>query len=413
MGVEVILTRHHWRIAVLALSAATVVALATTRVHAHKPITSPYTFEKDVLPIVRSRCTPCHVSGGVAPMSLMTAADATPWAESIRVELIAGHMPPWPIGTPPGRFRNEDRLTGRELNVLLTWATGGTPPGDPTPADAPPPPARDWALGSPDLVVTLDPVTVPANQQELVKSFLIPTGTSERRMVRAIDLLPGTPAVVRSARIAVEAGTDAQPSTARISAGIERTLALWVPGEPPVPLEPGIGFDLPAGASLAVQIRYRKTWQYEGKAMQDQSRIGIYFARANAEPVRAITFRADDDAPVAEISESTGASNNGRRKDGPVRLLAIEPDPDMDHVLASVAIEQRDHSTSSLFALRARPAWARRYWFTRPVTMPPGGSWTARFEPYTEPAILVPPSAGAPANTPARRAITLDVVEGR
>ena len=100
------------------------------RPEAHKPITSPYTYNDDVFPIVRDRCGRCHVAGGVAPMSLMTAKDAVPWGESIRTELIAGHMPPWSVDAAPGRFKNAQTLTARELNVLLTWVTGGNPVGN-------------------------------------------------------------------------------------------------------------------------------------------------------------------------------------------------------------------------------------------------------------------------------------------
>ena len=63
-------------------------------VDAHKPITSKYTYTEDVFPIVNSRCGACHIAGGVAPMSLLTYKEAFPWAESIRVELLAYHMPP-------------------------------------------------------------------------------------------------------------------------------------------------------------------------------------------------------------------------------------------------------------------------------------------------------------------------------
>jgi hypothetical protein len=283
------------------------------------------------------------------------------------------------------------------------------------PPAATPRPDTPWPLGTPDIELTLDPVTIPADQQELVKSFVVQTGTSDRRFVRAVDLLPGTPAVVRSARIAVQASNDTQPlpTTNHIAIGIERTLALWLPGEAPVPLEPGLGFELPAGAPLAVQVRYQKTWQYEGKAMQDQSRIGIYFARPNVEPVRAITFRADSDAPVAGIGTSIAQSPRGRQSDVPTRLLAVEPDPGMDHMLVSVEIERQDHPTSRLITLRSSPAWARRYWLSEPVVLPPDASWTARFEPYAEPAILVPATAAAATRTPTPRGVTLDVVGGK
>jgi hypothetical protein len=71
------------------LLVAAVVALASSRGQAHKPITSPYTYNNEVFPILRDRCGACHVPGGVAPMSLMTYKDAYPWGESIRTELIA------------------------------------------------------------------------------------------------------------------------------------------------------------------------------------------------------------------------------------------------------------------------------------------------------------------------------------
>ena len=92
--------------AVLAALVILTLVVAGGHPEAHKPITSPYTYNEDVFPIVRDRCGRCHVAGGVAPMSLMTAKDAVPWGESIRTELIAGHMPPWSVDAAPGRFKN-------------------------------------------------------------------------------------------------------------------------------------------------------------------------------------------------------------------------------------------------------------------------------------------------------------------
>jgi hypothetical protein len=45
-----------------------VLALSASSGEAHKPITSPYTFNEDVFPILRDRCGRCHVAGGAAPM---------------------------------------------------------------------------------------------------------------------------------------------------------------------------------------------------------------------------------------------------------------------------------------------------------------------------------------------------------
>ena len=45
-----------------------VIALSGRGSEAHKPITSKYTYNDDVFPIVREKCSRCHVAGGVAPI---------------------------------------------------------------------------------------------------------------------------------------------------------------------------------------------------------------------------------------------------------------------------------------------------------------------------------------------------------
>src|SRR5438067_3408222 len=101
------------------------VAWNVDRAETHKPITSKYTYNEDVFPILRDRCGRCHVADGVAPMSLMTYKEAYPWAESLRAELIAGHMPPWNAQDGVGVFKNSPTITAPEINTILTWASGG------------------------------------------------------------------------------------------------------------------------------------------------------------------------------------------------------------------------------------------------------------------------------------------------
>jgi hypothetical protein len=249
----------------------------TPRGEAHKPITSPYTYNEDIFPLVRDRCGRCHVSGGVAPMSLMTHADAVPWGESIKAELLAGQMPPWSVDGAPGRFRNVEGFTAREMNVLLTWVTGGTPPGDPEKSPSEVSLDTSWRLGQPDLELQLPSAyTLDTDTRETIAEFTLATGTRERRLVRAVDLRPGTPAIVRAASIAVKA------SSQRDGSATERLLALWLPGDTAVGLDPGFGYELPAGGELVLRVLYRKTWEYERKAMTDRSTVGVYFTDSDA-----------------------------------------------------------------------------------------------------------------------------------
>jgi hypothetical protein len=173
-----------------ALVAIAGVAAAVAVGEAHKPITSKYTYNEHVFPIVQAKCGRCHVDGGIAPMSLVAYKDAYPWAESIKGELLASHMPP------------TSTLSARELDVLMTWATGGTPEGPAARTPAPVALRNDWTLGPPDLVVRVpDEVTLPAGTMETTREFVLPTAGIAGRAVRAVDLRPGNPAIVRAAEI--------------------------------------------------------------------------------------------------------------------------------------------------------------------------------------------------------------------
>jgi hypothetical protein len=375
-------------------------ALTTGRPEAHKPITSPYTYNEDVFPIVRDRCGRCHVAGGVAPMSLMTAKDAVPWGESIRTELIAGHMPPWSVDAAPGRFKNVQTLTARELNVLLTWVTGGNPVGNLEHAPPPVTLRADARLGPPDLELPLSDVALPADTPERTQEFTLPTAAWRSRWVRAVDFVPGTPAVVRSATVLVKptAASDADRNTAPP----ERVLAVWVPGDEPVALD-GAAFHLPVNAEIAVRVHYKKTWEYERMPMTDRSTVRVYFSASPATELRALAL-----AFVAQpLSQGRGESNPAtpaqrlsfsRIVEEDLQVLAVYPDSGLANVDLQVDAIRPDGSHVELIRFRPQPDWARRYWFEHPIALPRGSriDAVAAFEDA-----LLPPGAA-----PAKRADT-------
>ena len=289
---------------------------------------------------------------------------------------------------PSSRFRNVRGLTGRELNVLLTWTSGGTPPGNAgataTSPAAASPRENQWPLGAPDAVLSMpSSVILPATAQDRIEELRLRTPFDRARLLRAVDLLPGTPAIVRGATVSVRA--TAGPANA------EDMLALWVPGDPPVPLDAGAGFLLPAGADLIVRIRYLKTWEYEHREMSDRSRVGLYFADEPAETVRAIGMRRG----TTVIGE-------------PVRALAVYPDPALASAHVRAVATRPDGSREELIAFRPRPGWARRYWFAEPVALPRGTRIEVTGTPDAE---LLPPGAlpQPPADLSTIR-LTLDAV---
>ena len=362
------MTQHTRRLIVLAAVAFGAVAVATQSGEAHKAITSKYTYNDDVFPILRDRCASCHVPGGVAPMSLMTYDDAFPWAESIRAELVAAHMPPWNADEGYGEIKRAHTLTPKELDVILTWATGGNPRGSLDQVLPTIELKNAWTLGAPDLTLPLPTeFTLAADKMEDWAEFTLPTGTGEARWVRAVDLLPGTPSIVRSATIVVKSAGGAAAGPAP-----EHVLALWLPGQDPAPQD-GVAFRLPAGAQLGVRIHYKKTWQFEGKALTDRSTVGVYFSRSGetaAGPQELLALPIDSPPSAAGGADQTVRFSRTLAED--VQALGLSPDKVPGNISLQVEAVKPDGSRVPMIRLNTRADWDRRYWFEKPMALPRG-----------------------------------------
>ena len=407
-----------------------VIAIATAHGEAHKPITSPYTYNEEVFPILRDRCGRCHVSGGVAPMSLMTYKDAFPWGESIRTELVAGHMPPGSVDDAAGKFRNAQTLTARELNILLTWVTGGNPMGSaertPPPVEAP----QGWRLGPPDLIVQMpSAITIAADTNDATQEFTLPIATTDSRLIRAVDVLPGNPAVVRSATVSVKASRSAagpektsltdgdRPSSADggvsgLAVG-EHLLALWTPGDDPIALDSGMAFQLPAAAELVLRVHYTKTWQYERSTMTDRTSVGLYFTTAPATELRALVLSPSDAGRTVPGPASVDQILFSQKVGEDFQAVAIYPDASLENANVEVRAIRPDGSRAELIRIRPRTGWIRRYWFAQPVPLPRG---TQIDVVVTIRDALLPPGAAplvAKRPDPSSLRLTLNVVPAR
>jgi hypothetical protein len=392
------------------LAAAVVVlgaiGLFAARIEAHKPITSKYTYNDDVFPIFKARCARCHVPGGVAPMSLMTYEEAFPWAESIRAELVAAHMPPATADASFGDVTRAHTLSAKETDVILTWATGGNPRGA---LDQKLPAVvleNAWALGEPDAALPLPaPFELAADKMEDTHEFTLAPGTPQARWVRAVDLRPGTPAIVRSAVIYLKGAPD-------------RVLARWIPGQDPEAPERGAAFRLPAGAELVARIHYKKTWQYEGKPLTDRSTVGLYFVNgAEASGARDIATLplASPPLPPPDAGKDRQTITFSRTLDEDVEALAISPDQTPDNVTLQVVAVRPDGSRAPIVRFATRPDWNRRYWLARPLALPRGTriEVTANLDdPDLMSAAFGGPTGGK-AQAPASVRLALDVVPAR
>jgi hypothetical protein len=355
------------RIAALELTAllAAVLMIVSEPARAHKPITSKYTYNADVFPIFRDRCGRCHATGGAAPMSLLDYKDSVPWAESIREELVGEKMPPWYVDPGGPAIKGGHTISSKEIDTIVTWATGGTPEGDVTKRPEPILPVPEWPAGNPDLVVQVpSEYTMPAEVQEETHEFMVPTGFTSPRWVTLADLRPGTPAMVRDATIAVDGGP---------------VLAAWVPGDRPERTPKSAAFEVPGKARLRLRIHYKKPWQDERKPRTDRSSIGLYFAD-DAAPVKAVEA-------VSLDGPADTASREPRAVAGVIGGVTIGS-PALNRAISVVSVRPRldqPYSDVDVHALlpsggrvpilrlhRPRPEWPRRYWLALPVDLPAG-----------------------------------------
>jgi hypothetical protein len=243
------------------------IVCTTSPGEAHKGVTSKFTYNAEVYPIFLNRCGHCHVTGGVGPMSLVNYEDAFPWAESLRTELLDTETARADESDSFVRAAHRD-VPARELDVILDWATGGTPEGDP--ANAPPRAVlkNEWTHGEPRLRVPLPAAyEMPADVMEATQEFILPIMLDADRDVSAIDVLPGSPAIVREVELRVHSGD-----------GPPRTVGTWAPKQNSAPIVMTPVARLTPDSRLVVRIHYKKTWKYEGQPMSDRSTIGLYFA---------------------------------------------------------------------------------------------------------------------------------------
>jgi hypothetical protein len=185
------------------------------------------TFNRDVAPILFANCVSCHRPGEVAPMSLLSYADARPWAAAIKQKVLLREMPPWFADPRYGRFRNARVLTDAQIDTLAAWADGGAPEGDGPAAAAPlmPPGSAGFMDRPPDYVLQMPvPLEIPsAGEAPYIKLW---SRTPFRRdmYLEAVELRPSNRRVTHHS----SAGMMAMPPGARLT-----TARAW-PGGPMV-----------------------------------------------------------------------------------------------------------------------------------------------------------------------------------
>ena len=231
------------------------------------------TFAKDVAPIFYSKCAECHRPTMFAPMSLIKYEDARPWARSIRNRVATRTMPPWGADPAHGTFKNDPRLSERDIETIAKWVDAGAPKGDDKDLPAAPQFVEGWTIGQPDAVFTMEEeFTIPPSGAIPYKYFRVPTNLTEDKWIQAIEIKPGARAQVHH----VIAFT--QPAGSPLKPGGElgpTNIGGVTPNKPGLVFEPGVARLLRGNSDIVMQIHYTTN----GTENKDRTTVGVIYAK--------------------------------------------------------------------------------------------------------------------------------------
>jgi hypothetical protein len=266
-------------------------------------------FTTDVAPIFYMHCAECHRPGEFAPFSVLTYREVAQHARSIARAVATRSMPPWKAVEGYGHFAGERRLSQAEIGIVVRWAKGGAPEGDPAKLRRAPPIDDGWQLGKPDLIAELpQPYLIPPHGDDQYRCFVMPLKLPGDVYVRAVEFRPSNRKLVHHALLFADTSGSAREAAAKEGGSYScfgtpgflpsASFGGWSPGAGAIRMPDNAAVKLKAGSYLVVQEHFHA----RGETEQEQSQVGLYFTeRAPTQAVVDVGLVSRDiDIPAGE-----------------------------------------------------------------------------------------------------------------
>jgi Cu/Ag efflux protein CusF len=330
-------------------------ALASQPALPHAQATTTVQFDREIVRILDNHCVMCHVEKGPAfPLVTYEQTYVARW--KIRQSALDRHMPPWAAVPGYGDFANDNALTQREIDFLVSWAESFGPRNNGQvyqargvqAASAKPVQARTdfeaWELGKPDQVL---PVPGGGVVDPKLKSD---------RWLRGLQYKPADRRAVRAVSFRIQESG--------------QWIGSWTPWAGFVSLPEGLAVRFPAGSHLVAEFHLAGPDSKEAQA--DAGSLGLYFAeKPSARTVSTL---------VLDARTAPGASRKllaTRRLAEGVNVLALEPAlrPGVQSIEVSARLPAGP--TQVLLFVRNIPIdWPTPYVYRQPVSLPKGTELT-------------------------------------
>jgi hypothetical protein len=273
------------------------------------------TYTRDIAPIIYNHCSNCHRTGEIGPMPLTNYIQVKNWANTIKYVTTSKIMPPWKADPNYSHFLDENFLTDAQIKTIADWVDGGRPEGNLS--DEPPFPLfpENSQLGTPDLVLSFKQKHIhKGNGKDEYRYFVLPTGLTQNRKLKAIEMRPGNKKIVHHALFfadteGIARSYDDQTPEYGFEGfggfGVNEVLNRdqfpgYVPGQKPRYFPDGLAQNLPANSDLVIQMHYAP-WSVDES---DSTTVNIFFAKEDE-----IVDRIVDDYIMLPFNLVTGANS--------------------------------------------------------------------------------------------------------
>ena len=332
----------------------------------HETVTTTVLFDREIVRILDKHCIMCHVDNGPA-FPMVTYEQTYNLRRKMRMDALSGQMAPWAGVSGYGHFANNNQLTRREIDFIVSWAEGWGPRNagavynSTADGKAPPPPVQahidfdHWELGKPDLLLALPPNHVEAKPEEqIVRTVIDPKLTSDR-WLSGLEYKPGDRRVVRAVDFTLE------------KSGL--WIGSWTPWYGYSSLPKGLAYRLPAGSHVVAEIHY-----FGAKdAVEDRGSLGLHFTdQAPSNPVDDIVLEPKSQAASGSAAHNLRASF---KLAADTNILALNPAVGRGVKSIEVSALTPDGKTQVLlFAKDFQTAWPTPYIAESPVALPKGST---------------------------------------
>jgi hypothetical protein len=339
-------------------------------------------FADDIAPIIKSKCLPCHQSGGIGPFDFTTARNFNRHIDLIRFQILSRNMPPTRVASDFGPITLTPPLTDQEIVTFQKYENAklpeGTPLTDPIQRTLAPAPLNpNWQM------IPEDDRPVRAEGTPYWRVHVFPE-LKQSANLRGLSISPHAPRVLRSAQFALLAPgqtpppTDLEPNVFLDWPGLTM-LGSWAPGYPDWMLPENTSKTLPKGSRLIVITKYQPSGREEDSLFELKLK-----ATKTAAPneLETITFQKPtftikpDESPIFTL---------GKRLTQPAEIVGLIPQARFYCGLVDAELQINDSNVQNLLKIyKWDPFWIGNYVYPKPVHVPAGADLRFNFTYFND-----------------------------